>query len=252
MSSVKDYFFEVEQERCLVWIKETYGIDIDPDEPSEEWDGLASEYQAMLDAESEEAEARWLERHSYNEFFFEFSEEIMTTSSLLRLEGDSGQARTLCRLVYAQAVTLLETLISSVVRKLVVSDQRLMLKLAGKHENLHKRTITLKEIAEQPKAVEPIVLKVLSELSFHNVSTIREVLSAMFGEHMKGLELGGIGRICAKRHDIVHRNGKTVDDEPIVLLPKEVWEAITTIRVFAADLNARIYDGLDELNSTAL
>lgn len=73
----------------------------------------------------------------------------------------------------------------------------------------------------------------------------------MFGEHMKGLELGGIGRMCAKRHDIVHRNGKTVDDEPIVLLPKEVLEALTTIRVFAADLNARIYNGLDELNSTA-
>lgn len=101
MSSVKDYFFEVGQERCLVWIKETYGIDIDPDEPSEEWDGLASEYQAMLDAESEEAEARWLERHSYNEFFFEFSEEIMTTSSLqppasgrrFRSGSDALQAR---------------------------------------------------------------------------------------------------------------------------------------------------------------
>jgi hypothetical protein len=141
----------------------------------------------------------------------------------------------------------LETLISSVVRKLVVSDQRLMLKLTAKHENLHKRTITLKEIAEQPKAVEAIGHKVLSELSFHNVSTIREVLSAMFGGHMKGLELGGIGRICAKRHDIVHRNGKTLQDEPIVLLPTEVWEAITTISVFAADLKAPTYNGLDKL-----
>ncbi|MGE8188818.1 hypothetical protein [Pseudomonas sp. NPDC086278] len=251
MSSVKDYFFEVEQERCLVWIKETYGIDIDPDEPSEEWDSLASEYQAMLDAESEEAEARWLERHSYNEFFFEFSEELTTASSLLSLKGDSYQTSTLCRLVYAQAVTLLETLISSVIRKLVVSDQSLMLKLAAKHENLHKRTITLKEIAEQPKVVEAIVLKVLSELSFHNIATIKEVLGAMFGDHMKGLDLGGIGRICAKRHDIVHRNGKTVQDEPVVLTPVEVREAITTIRAFAADLKVRIYDAINDLSSTA-
>jgi len=74
----------------------------------------------------------------------------------------------------------------------------------------------------------------------------------MFGDHMKGLDLGGIGRICAKRHDIVHRNGKTVQDEPVVLTPVEVREALTTIRAFAADLKVRIYDALNDLSSTAL
>lgn len=213
MSSVKDNLFELEQERCVEWIKDTFGIDIDPDEPSEEWDSLASEYRAMHDAESEEAEARWLERHSYNEFFFEFSVELTTASSLLALKGDSAQASTLYKLVYAQAVTLLETLISSVVRKLVVSDQKLMMRLAAQHEHLHKRTITLKEIAEQPKAIEAIVLKVLSELSFHNVATIKEVLGAMFGDHMKGLEVGGIARICAKRRSVTTSSIATADSQ---------------------------------------
>lgn len=44
MSSVKDYLFEVEQERRGAWIKENYDVDIDPDEPSDQWATLASEY----------------------------------------------------------------------------------------------------------------------------------------------------------------------------------------------------------------
>lgn len=107
-------------------------------------------------------------------------------SSLLALGNDPGQTSTLHKLVYGHAVTLLETLISSIVRKLVVTDQGLMM-LAANHESLHKRTITLRKIAEQPKIVEAIVLKELSELSLHNPATIKAVLGAMFGDRMRGL-----------------------------------------------------------------
>lgn len=108
-------------------------------------------------------------------------------SSLLALGNDPGQTSTLHKLVYGHAVTLLETLISSIIRKLVVTDQGLMMMLAANHESLHKRTITLREIAEQPKIVEAIVLKELSELSLHNPATIKAVLGAMFGDRVRGL-----------------------------------------------------------------
>ncbi|KAB0483897.1 hypothetical protein F7R15_19635 [Pseudomonas reinekei] len=230
----------------MAWVEKTYGIEIDQDEPPDDWDSMAAEYDAMLDAQAEEAEAQWLERHSHNQFFREFSEELATASSLLGLEGGPSQVSMAHKLVYAHAVTLLETLINSVVRKLVTSEQSLMMKLAARHESLNKRTLTLKEIAEKPKVVETLVLNVLSEMSFHNVATIKGVLDAMFGEHMKGLELGHIARICKKRHDIVHRNGRTIEDELIELSIPEVRIAISTINDFAADLKRRIYEALAE------
>ncbi|VVN81539.1 hypothetical protein [Pseudomonas fluorescens] len=54
MSSVKEHFFELQQQRCIEWIKQVYGVDIDEDD--ERWAELAAEYSAMLDAEEEEAE----------------------------------------------------------------------------------------------------------------------------------------------------------------------------------------------------
>lgn len=197
----------------------------------------------MLDAQ---AEIQWLNRHSHQEFFVEFEAELATVASLLAAVTNTAQANTVYKLVYAHCVTLLEALISSVVRKLVVSEEDLLMSLAAGYKKVSIVSVTLKEIPEQPKVVETIVLKILADQTFHNVSTIKEVLGVMFGDHMKDLNLAGVGRICSKRHDIVHRNGKTVDDNPIQLSLVEVNQAISTVREFAQDVKRRIEAALKE------
>ncbi|GLO55026.1 hypothetical protein PPUJ20066_10620 [Pseudomonas putida] len=247
MSATKDYFFEMDDARRVKWIKDRFGMDVDPEADPELWEQLSAEYTDMIEAAAEEAEYRWLERHSHNEFFYEFSAELTTASSLLTLGQDGQQAMTVYKLVYAHAVTLLEALIGSVVRTLVISEPDLMMNVAKGYEEANKKKYTIKEIASQPKGIETIVLKLLSGLSFHNTATIKTVLEAMFGQHMAGLELDEIARICDKRHDIIHRNGRTIDDVPIQLDAVEVGQALVTIRDFAADLKTRIYAALEEI-----
>lgn len=247
MSSTKEYAFEVEQERCLAWIKRQHGMEIDPAEDPETWERLSAEYSSAMEADAEEAEYRWLGRHSHNELFSEFSMELATANNLLELNQNDPKAQTVYKLVYAHAVTLLESLISSVVRRLIVHYEPLMINVATRYEELSKKKFTLKEIVLQPKGVESIVLKTLTELSFHNPATIKTVMDAMFGKHMSGLKLDDISPICIKRHDIVHRNGRTVDDEPIVIGAAEVRHAIVAIRDFSTDLKRRIYNAVHEL-----
>lgn len=81
MSSVKDHFFEVQQDNCIAWIREQYGIEIDPDEDPDTWEQLAGEYSSMLDAQEDEYE--WLNRHTPSEFFCQFSQELGTASGLM-------------------------------------------------------------------------------------------------------------------------------------------------------------------------
>lgn len=243
MSSTKDYFFDVQQEACIEWGRQIYGFEIDPDEEPELWETLAAEYSDMLDAK---AEIQWLNRHSHQEFFKEFETELAATASLLAAATQTPNANTVFKLIYAHTVTLMEALISSVVRKLVVSDESLLRSLAAGYKKVNVVSVSLKEIAENPKVVETIVLRILAEQTFHNVATIKEVLGVMFGDHMKDLDLAGVGRICSKRHDIVHRNGKTVDDKPIELSPAEVDQAISTVSEFALDVRRRIEAALRE------
>lgn len=192
MSSTKDYLIEAQQERCIEWIREHYGIEVDPNADEESWAELADEYWAMLDAEA--AEYQWLNRHSHNEFFHEFFYELSSASSLLET-GTGIHAGTLNKLIYAHAVTVMEAMISSVVRKLLVTEKTLLMNLVSGNKNLSVLTLTLKEIAEEPKAVERLALDALSRLSFHNVETIKPVLTAMFREHMRGLEVRAIAGI---------------------------------------------------------
>lgn len=99
--------------------------------PPDAWEDLAGEYSAMLEAE--EAEYQWLNRHTHSAFFLQFSNELATASSLLNVGTSAVHTDTLNKLVYAHIITLLEALISLVVRHLIVKDARLLTNLIAGH-----------------------------------------------------------------------------------------------------------------------
>ncbi|RYZ74036.1 MAG: hypothetical protein EOP09_01040 [Proteobacteria bacterium] len=246
MSKMKEHFFEVEQERFLEWARERLG-DQSLDEESEAYESLAQEYSDMNDAFEEEAEYRWLQRQSFHEQYVEFSSELDQAHVLLRSSESGPHAQTTCKLVYAHAVTLLETMISRSVQALVVKDRAFLLNIVRQIESIQKgKKFPLVEIAEHPRGVEGVILKSLSEITFHNPATIKTVLVALMGDCMKDLDVSGIAQICKVRHDIVHRNGKTIDDDPITLKPDQVYEAMSNIDDLASDISRRIFGALNK------
>ncbi len=88
----------------------------------------------------------------------------------------------------------MEALISSVVRKLIVSNEALLMSLAAGYQKLRDHSD-----AEGNRRTAPTGgihrAGVLADLTFHNVSTINQVLGVMFGDHMKGLNLVEVGRL---------------------------------------------------------
>jgi hypothetical protein len=79
----------------------------------------------MLAWLDEEAEYRWLERHSYNYLFRDFVREIAIATCLIQLGHDKAHVYTVNKMVYVHAVTILETFIVMTVRTLVVSPPNL-------------------------------------------------------------------------------------------------------------------------------
>lgn len=248
MSSVKEYFFEVERERFLDWAGNRLDRE-DLDDESEAYQALAQEYSDMTDAYDQEAEYRWLERQSFHEQYIEFGSELRGAIMLLRHSEHGPHAHMTCKLVYAHAVTLLETMISTSVQALVLRDKAFLLNIAKQIETIHRgKKFTLLEIAEHPKGVEGVILRSLSDLTFHNPATIKSVLCVLIGDRMKDLDVSPIARICKVRHDIVHRNGRTIDDEVITLELYEVFRAMDTIDAFASDVSRRIRETLNEMD----
>ena len=248
MSTTKDYIFEIEQKAFLDWAGDRLDQDA-PDEESQAYQALAQEYSDMMDAYDQEAEYMWLERQSFHEQYIEFGSELRGAIMLLRHSEHGPHVQMTCKLVYAHAVTLLETMISTSVQALVLKDKAFLLNIAKQIETIQRgKKFSLLEIAEHPKGVEGVILRSLSDLTFHNPATIKNVLNVLIGDRMKSLDVSPIAPICKVRHDIVHRNGKTIDDEIITLEPCEVFRAMDTIDAFASDVSRRIRETLDEMN----
>ena len=244
MSTIKGHFFEVEQERFLEWARARHGGDF-LDEESEAYEALAQEYSDMNDAFEQEAEYHWLQLQSFHELYIEFSAELDLARALLRDSVNGPHTQTTSKLVYAHSVTLLETMISTSVNALVLRNRAFLLSIARQIESIQKgKKISLVEIAEHPRGVEGVILKALSEITFHNPATIKTVLVAVIGEGMKDLDVSTFAPICRVRHDIVHRNGKTVENEPIKLTPEQVYEAMDAIDDLASDISRKIFDVL--------
>jgi hypothetical protein len=73
----------------------------------------------------------------------------------------------------------------------------------------------------------------LNEVTYHNIWIVekmyRSVLNIRFPD-----DLVTVDKIIRCRHDIVHRNGKTVDGKPVVISSEDVKRAIETIRAFVS------------------
>lgn len=82
MSSVKEYFFEVEREKFVDWAGHRLDRE-DLEDESEAYQALAEEYSDMMDAYDQEAEYRWLERQSFHEQYIEFGVELRAATMLL-------------------------------------------------------------------------------------------------------------------------------------------------------------------------
>lgn len=137
MSSTKEYLFELERGRRDAWIQERLGSE-ELDEQSEAYEQLAFEYQNMMDAYSEEAEYRWLERQSFHEQYIDFGSDLRAAMALMRQSEQAPHAAIISKLVYAHGVTLLETMISTSVQALVVRDTRFFLNIAKQIDSINK------------------------------------------------------------------------------------------------------------------
>ena len=71
----------------------------------------------------------------------------------------------------------------------------------------------------------------LNEVTYHNIWIVEKMYKSVLNIRFH-YDLISIDKIVRRRHDIVHRNGKTVDGKSVIVSSEEVNSAIETIRDF--------------------
>jgi hypothetical protein len=80
----------------------------------------------------------------------------------------------------------------------------------------------------------------LNEVTYHNIWIVEKMYKGVLNIRFH-YDLVSIDKIVRRRHDIVHRNGKTVDGKPVIVSSEEVNSAIETIRDFVSGIEKQLH-----------
>ena len=126
---------------------------------------------------------------------------------------DDETAPCLFRLLYVNVVTVLETYLSDAFTNTVLNDNALLRKFIETTPDFKKQKLSVSDVFDAVDKAEDKAKEYLREIVWHNLHRVkpmyRDVLNVEFPDSRPTF------RAIKVRHDLVHRNGKTKDGEPI-------------------------------------
>lgn len=208
-----------------------------------EWEEVAEEYAQEIEWEKEAAEeaaeeAQWLQdklwyrEKTHVDFYNEFSNSITEMEQLLaNFNEQYVDTSTIYKMVYAHSVTAMETFLADSLKSFLLSDDKYIYSAISSLSELKDQSFKLKKILDKKGGVKEIAIEETSKLMYHNIPKIKKVYESILGIKIN-YEIGSIIKITKHRHDIVHRGGKTIDNEEIPLSRELVQDAIDEIKKF--------------------
>lgn len=184
----------------------------------------------------------FIEYHQDNTTFYEvFRSSLTETLELAALAPDNGS---LARMLYANVITAMETYLSDTLRKQVLKRDAVLRRFVKNHDafkNSKKEPVS--EVFAIYDRINELVNEAIDGLSFHNVAAARklykEVLATSFPD-----EIDELFKAVAIRHDIVHRNGKDVRNNAVVVTMAEVRKLAQLVDDTVMYIDKQVKDGL--------
>jgi len=240
MGKMSELMIEMQDERADEWIRERLE-DKNADEESEEYQELATEYSNLQDYLSDqaefEAELDWLQENGSSIIHKNFLEEL---EQLKKIEESAPVARSnlVKKMTYAYAVTLLEAFLGDTVKSMISENERFFAN-SRKINELKNARFSLEYLSTNEVEAKGLAIKELSNIHYHNMPKVKRIFEIILGTRIN-IDISELEKIMKIRHDIVHRNGKSKEGEPIYLSSNEILEMLSCIEKFSNELQMLI------------
>lgn len=173
-----------------------------------------------------------------SDYYREFQLSIKNIKKTLELKLNIDEKRLkdfLIRILYANIITAMETYLSDCFIDKVINNKNYIPKLLELIPEFNEKKVNLKKAYDWIENLNDNIIDVLSGISFHNLAKAKfmyeNILNIEFPQ-----DLGDIFRAILNRHDIVHRNGKTKDNEEILISKQDLNDLIVIISEFIKNI----------------
>lgn len=184
--------------------------------------------------EQYEAEMKWFEEHPFLETYSIFKEMLMHLKLMVNKPVDKYDSEMMCKMAYVHAVTLFEAMVGDVFKATILAYPTLMQKMIKQLGEDKSNKFHISEIAEL--GLNGIVLGILNQQIYHNPVTVKRYVNLITGKVLRDTYMAGMQEIADRRHDFVHRNGKTLQGVELDIDPASIISAVEVIQNFAQDI----------------
>ena len=173
-----------------------------------------------------------------------FNREIDSSKILQKLIVDDHLTRQLLlRQIYISIIGALETILSDIFISKTLSSDWYLQEFVKNHPDFKSQKISVSEIFSFSNTIRERAKTVMVGVIYHNMPTVREMYAKTF--NIKFPDISNLQRYILTRHDLVHRNGKTVDGK----LVKINDELIDNLRVAVVGFVEELYNSLEVCDS---
>jgi hypothetical protein len=178
-----------------------------------------------------------LESMSENDRHFDkFNSEINNLVLLSKIETKTQKLKDiLLRQIFIGVIGSLETFLSEVFIVLTLSNKKYLENFVATFPDFQKSKFTLSEIFTQHDKISETTNKAMLDIIYHNLPVVRNMYNSTFGINFP--EIGDVNKFIVRRHDLVHRNGKTKDGGKITINNVEIESMVEVIKTFVNQIS---------------
>lgn len=212
---IRNQIINLEDDRKTIYI-EAYDLD------------FGSYYQYEYESISEN------DRH-----FEKFNLEINNLLLLSKIETESPKLKSiLLRQIFIGIIGSLETFLSEVFIVLTLNNQKYLKDFVINFPDFQKTKFSLSDIFVQHDKISETAKKAMLDIIYHNLPVVKKMYELTFKINFPSI--GGINKFIVKRHDLVHRNGKTKEGEKLEINIIEIESMVELIKVFAQEISSEL------------
>ena len=248
MGSVKAMWMEYqEMEPMFDWISENFP-DANEEEDPEYWAEAVTAFEDYCEEQLRlEEEQHWQDEYDYyitltiSDADTRLQGDIRELKAMIKHLDDPGFTPTFAKMIYAHAVTVLEVYLQSIAKALILSSDQHLRNTISNVKPFCTEKYRLSEISLDEDGIKKFVLGKLSDNLFHNIPKALAIIGGVVNKNLiKHIDVRDIEEVTSIRHDIVHRNGKNTEGEPIDISMESTMKALMAVEVFTDQLRAQL------------
>jgi len=156
---------------------------------------------------------------------------IETLRGILTLELDVAHEQALLQMIYVNLITALEAYLSEFFIGQMENNSKSLRAFVESNPDFKKEKFSFSEIYRKSENINSRVKEYLIDLMWHNLPKIKSMFKSSLNIDFPE-SLGALISATHKRHDLVHRGGKTKSGEQVIIHKNDVHYLIDEVVSF--------------------